>query len=57
MKKILLYTLVIVISTSIFLISACCRCPTPPPHKPYPAAVWVPGHYGPRGHWIPGHWK
>jgi hypothetical protein len=24
---------------------------------PEPAAVWVPGHYGPYGGWIPGHWR
>ncbi len=24
--------------------------------KPYLGAIWVPGHYGPRGRWIPGHW-
>ncbi|HUZ64050.1 MAG TPA: hypothetical protein VMU82_10120 [Acetobacteraceae bacterium] len=26
------------------------------PARPYAAARWVPGHYGPRGYWIRGHW-
>jgi hypothetical protein len=26
------------------------------PARPYPAAVWVPGHYGPYGGWVRGHW-
>ncbi len=27
------------------------------PDRPYAAAVWVPGHYGPGGYWIRGHWS
>ncbi|MDE2516777.1 MAG: hypothetical protein KGL12_12175 [Rhodospirillales bacterium] len=26
------------------------------PARPYPAARWVPGHYGPYGGWVRGHW-
>ncbi len=26
------------------------------PDRPYPAAHWVPGHYGPAGYWVRGHW-
>jgi hypothetical protein len=26
------------------------------PARPYPAAVWVPGHWGPNGGWIRGHY-
>jgi hypothetical protein len=25
--------------------------------RPYAAAYWVPGHYGPYGHWVRGHWQ
>jgi len=25
--------------------------------RPYPAAVWVPGHFGPYGGWHPGYWR
>ena len=24
---------------------------------PCPEAVWIEGHYGPRGRWHPGHWR
>lgn len=27
------------------------------PTRPCPAAVWVEGHYGPRGAWHPAHWR
>jgi hypothetical protein len=27
------------------------------PAPPCPGAVWVVGHYGPRGRWHPGHWR
>ncbi|HQT68273.1 MAG TPA: hypothetical protein PLI12_00200 [Acetobacteraceae bacterium] len=26
------------------------------PARPFAAAVWVPGHYGPYGGWVRGHW-
>jgi hypothetical protein len=26
------------------------------PDRPYVAAHWVPGHWGPYGVWHPGHW-
>jgi hypothetical protein len=26
------------------------------PARPYPAAVWVPGHWGPYGGWVRGHY-
>ena len=26
-------------------------------HPGFRGAVWVPGHYGPRGAWIEGHWR
>ena len=27
------------------------------PAPPCPGAVWMEGHYGPRGRWHPGHWR
>ena len=24
---------------------------------PCPGAMWIGGHYGPRGYWHPGHWR
>jgi len=26
-------------------------------YRPYPRAVWVPPHYGPRGYWVEGCWR
>jgi hypothetical protein len=27
------------------------------PAPPCPGAMWIGGHYGPRGRWHPGHWR
>ena len=39
--------------TTLVAVSGCVVYPA----RPYPAAYWVPGHYGPYGRWIPGHWQ
>jgi hypothetical protein len=31
-------------------------CVVVPGPRPYAAAHWVPGHYGPYGGWVRGHW-
>ncbi|MGC9269510.1 hypothetical protein [Acidiphilium sp.] len=33
-----------------------CIIAPPVAHRPYPGAVFVPGHYDRGGYWVRGHW-
>lgn len=43
----------ILLVVTMALVSGCVVYPA----RPYAAAYWVPGHYGPYGRWFPGHWR
>ena len=49
MKRLIMF---VILALAVAPLSACVVYPA----RPYPNAVWVPGHYGPYGGWVRGHY-
>ena len=47
--------LLLLLTSSGCVVAVTERRPAPP--ERCVDAVWIAGHYGPRGHWHPGHWR